>query len=122
MTLEEALRAAAAKGMTYLSLYPVESEDRKTTYWRAQSAPSTGHHYVHGVALDPVEAVITVLKALPSAKKRAGGNTVAVTHPPAEGAPLPPGSGPVFAEQPGYVSSQKIIPATEDKTFNAFKV
>ena len=69
--LEDALKLACAKGMTHLTLYPVESSDRKKMYWHARATPSTGHGYVFGTALDPVEAVTTVLKNLPSAKQRA---------------------------------------------------
>lgn len=70
MTLEEALRDAARKGITHLTLYPVPSADNKTTYWCARATPSTGHSYVQTNSLDPVEAVIEVLKALPGAKRR----------------------------------------------------
>jgi hypothetical protein len=70
MTIEELLRAAAAKGLTHLTLYPVESEDRKTTYWHARATPSSAHSYVQIATTDPVEAVVQVLKALPGAKKR----------------------------------------------------
>lgn len=70
MTLEEALLAAANKGLTHLSLHPVFSEDRKTTYWRATATPSTMHKYVSTQGLNPVEAVLEVLKALPKAPTR----------------------------------------------------
>lgn len=81
MTLEEQLLAAANAGLTHLSLHPVFSEDRKKTYWRATATPSTMHKYVSTQALNPVEAVAEVLKALPKAPKRAAKVTAAVTHP-----------------------------------------
>lgn len=70
MTLEELLIGAAAKGLTHLTLYPVESGDRKTTYWLARATPSTGHQYVSVVGIDPVKALTEVLEGLPRAKKR----------------------------------------------------
>jgi hypothetical protein len=76
-TLEEALREAAAKGLTHLTLYPVESEDRKTTYWHAKATPSSAHSYVQVTTTDPAEALAAVLKALPKAPRRA-----APTNPP----------------------------------------
>lgn len=81
MTLEEALLAAANKGLTHLSLHPVSSEDRKTTYWRATATPSTMHKYVSTQALNPVEAILEVLKALPKAPAR-GKVTAAVSDHP----------------------------------------
>lgn len=82
MTLEEQLLAAANAGLTHLSLHPVFSEDRRTTYWRATATPSTMHKYVSTQSLSPVEAVSEVLKALPKAPKRAAKDvTAAVTHP-----------------------------------------
>jgi hypothetical protein len=82
MTLEEALREAAAKGLTHLTLYPVQSEDRKTTYWCARATPSTGHAYVQREALDPVQAVQGVLDQLPKAPKRVAKEvTATVTEP-----------------------------------------
>lgn len=80
MTLEEALLAAANRGLTHLSLHPVFSEDRKTTYWRATATPSTMHKYVSTQSLDPAEAILEVLKALPKAPAR-GKVTAAVNHP-----------------------------------------
>lgn len=71
MSIEDTLRAAAAKGMTHLTLYPVQSDDGKTTYWHARATPSTGHSYVQTTSRDPVEAVEQVLLALPKAPKRA---------------------------------------------------
>lgn len=71
-TLEDALRLAATKGVTHLSIWPVQSQDRKKTYWHAQAAPSTGHSYVTANSTDIVEAVVEVIKALPSAPKRKG--------------------------------------------------
>lgn len=82
MTLEEALLAAATKGLTHLSLHPVFSEDRKTTYWRAVATPSTMHKYVSTQALNPVEAVLEVLKALPKAPARTKPVTAAVSDHP----------------------------------------
>lgn len=81
--LDEALRDAARKGMTHLTLYPVVSADGKTTYWHARSAPSTGHSYVQITSLDPVDALVRVLLALPKAPKRAAPTkiTAAVTEP-----------------------------------------
>ena len=70
-TLEEALREAAAKGITHLTLYPVETEDRKTTYWHAKATPSSAHSYVQVTTTDPVDALTAVLKALPKAPRRA---------------------------------------------------
>lgn len=90
MTLEEALLAAANKGLTHLSLHPVFSGDRKTTYWRCTATPSTMHKYVSAQSLNPVEAVLEVLKALPKApgrtpnpnpNLRGSAVTAAVTHP-----------------------------------------
>lgn len=69
--LEELLVAAVAKGLTHFTLYPVESEDRKTIYWAARATPSTGHSYVQIQDTDPVAAMVQVLQALPQAKKRA---------------------------------------------------
>lgn len=71
MALEDLIREAAAKGLTHLSLHPVHSEDRKTTYWRCSATPSTMHKYVQVTTTDPVEAVLTVLASLPKAPKRA---------------------------------------------------
>lgn len=70
MTLEELIREAAARGLTHMTLYPVASEDRKATYWRASATPSTGHKYIATTSRDPVEAMAEVLKALPKAPKR----------------------------------------------------
>ena len=70
MTLEALLKEACAKGMTHLTVYPVPSQDNKTLYWCARATPSTGHSYVQTQTLDPVEAVMEVLKALPKAPKR----------------------------------------------------
>lgn len=83
MTLEEALLAAAAKGLTYLSLHPVHSEDNKTVYWRCSATPSTMHKYVSTQALNPVDAMLEVLKVLPKAPSRSKPVTAAVnpSHP-----------------------------------------
>lgn len=70
MSIEDALREAARKGLTHLSLYPTPSEDGKTTYWRATATPSTGHAYVWANEADPVEAVAQALHKLPQAKRR----------------------------------------------------
>ena len=69
-TLEELLRAAAARGLTHLTLYPVDSNDGKRSYWHARATPSTAHGYVQMTDEDPVKAVTRVLEALPSAKRR----------------------------------------------------
>lgn len=81
--LEDALKLAAEKGMTHLTMWPVPSQDRKTTYWYARATPSTGHSYVQTTSTDPVEAVVQVLQALPRAPKRASPQknvTAAVTE------------------------------------------
>jgi hypothetical protein len=70
MTLEEQLREAAARGLTHLTVYPVPSEDGKTTYWAARATPSIRHGYVSTSTLDIVEAMSTCLAALPKAKAR----------------------------------------------------
>lgn len=70
MTLEEALREAAAKGLTHVTMWPVHSNDGKTVYWHCRATPSTQHSFVQTNALDPAEAMIQVLKALPKAPKR----------------------------------------------------
>jgi len=70
VTLEELLKEACTKGMVHLTLYPVHSQDQKTIYWCARATPSTGHSYVQTQTLDPIEAVIQTLKALPKAPKR----------------------------------------------------
>lgn len=80
MTLEELLKEACRKGMTHLTLYPVESNDRKTIYWVAQASPSTGHQYVAAKSLDPIEAVTEVLTRLPKAPKRATKVTAPVSE------------------------------------------
>lgn len=87
MTLEEALRAATSKGLASLTLYAEWSNDHKTTYWTCRATPSARHGYV-GVehALDPIEAVMECLKALPGAKLREPTKkkiTAAVTEAPA---------------------------------------
>jgi hypothetical protein len=87
MSIDEALREAAAKGLTHLSLWPVPSADGKTTYWNARATPSTGHQYVSAARVDPAEAVNDVLVNLPKAKKRV---TAAVTEP-SDLSGLPPG-------------------------------
>ena len=69
MKLEEALREAAAKGLTHLTIWPVHSEDRKKIYWYARATPSSAHSYVQTCAIDPAEALLQVLKALPKARK-----------------------------------------------------
>ncbi len=94
-TLEEALKLACQKGMTHLTLYPVPSADNKTTYWNARATPSTGHSYVQIATLDPVDAVLQVLKALPSAKKRV---TAKVTRDDDHRMPIP-GIEPSTPEQ-----------------------
>lgn len=86
-TLDEALKLACQKGMTHLTIYPIPSADNKTIYWCARATPSTGHSYVQVATLDPVEAVMEVLKALPSAKRRAAiskdrGSTYEARHTP----------------------------------------
>lgn len=70
MTLEDLLREAAAKGLTHLTLYPIDSVDGKTVYWNARATPSTTHSYVQAANYDPVVAVTTVLDALPRAQRR----------------------------------------------------
>lgn len=70
MALEDLFREAAAKGLTHFTLYPVQSEDRKSTYWAARATPSTGHSYVQAADADPVRATELVLEALPRAPKR----------------------------------------------------
>ena len=70
MTLEEQLHAAVAKGLTHLTLYPVASEDKKTTYWHAKATPSSGHAYVQITTTDPAQALMQVLLALPKAARR----------------------------------------------------
>lgn len=69
MTLEEALKQACERGMTHLSLWPVPSDDRKTTYWKATAAPSTQHRRSEGTSTDPVEAVLAALVEMPKAPK-----------------------------------------------------
>lgn len=71
MTLEELFKEACAKGITHFTLYPVPSQDGKTLYWCARATPSTGHSYVQTQTLNPIEAIIEVLKSLPKAPKRA---------------------------------------------------
>lgn len=71
MTLEQLFKEACAKGMTHFTIYPVQSLDRKTTYWCARATPSTGHSYVQTQTLDPIEAITQTLMALPKAPKRA---------------------------------------------------
>lgn len=71
MTLEDLLKQAAARGLTHMALYPVNSLDKQKTYWTATAAPSSGHHYVRGTDLDPVVALKTALTDLPKAKLRA---------------------------------------------------
>lgn len=71
MALEDLLREAAAKGLTHLSLHPVQSEDGKMTYWRCSATPSTVHKYVQTANTDPAKAMEIVLEALPRAPKRA---------------------------------------------------
>lgn len=70
MALEEALREACKRGLTHLSVHPVQSEDGKTTYWRATATPSTMHKYVSTSSTDPIEAIVEVLKAMPKAPAR----------------------------------------------------
>jgi hypothetical protein len=70
MTLEQALREAAAKGLTHVTMWPVPSQDRKTTYWYARATPSTAHSYVQTQNVDPVAALTAVLESLPKAPKR----------------------------------------------------
>lgn len=87
VTLEDLLRAAAAKGLTHLTVYPVESADKKTIYWHARATPSSQHSYVHEIVADDIVGAMTaVLERMPAAKKRAapkkGDVTVAVTEPP----------------------------------------
>jgi hypothetical protein len=88
MAIEDLLREAAAKGLTHLTLYPVDSQDGKSVYWNARATPSTGHMYVQVANFDPVKAVELVLEALPRARKRAAPNvTAAVKDPPGETTP-----------------------------------
>ena len=70
MTLEEQLREAAARGLTHLTVYPVPSDDGKTTYWAARATPSVRHGYVSTATLDIVDAMSTCLAALPKARER----------------------------------------------------
>lgn len=70
MGLEEIIREAVKRGITHLSLHPVQSEDHKTTYWRCSATPSTMHKYVSVTTLDPIEAITQTLAAMPKAKKR----------------------------------------------------
>lgn len=70
MTLEELLREAAAKGITYLSVYPVPSQDGKVTYWNASASPSTNHFPSKGQGTDIIEAVTLALQGMHGAKKR----------------------------------------------------
>jgi hypothetical protein len=82
-TLEEALKLAAERGLTHLTLYPVPSADNKITYWHAKATPSTGHNYVQITTTDPVDAVVQVLQALPRAPKRAAAKITATVNEPA---------------------------------------
>lgn len=77
MGIEDALREAAAKGMTHVTLWPVPSQDGKSTYWHARATPSTGHHYVSAAETDPAKALMQVLEELPRAKKRTAAKVTA---------------------------------------------
>lgn len=98
-SLEELLRAAAAKGLTHLSVHPTDSTDGKTTYWRASATPSTQHRYVDATGTDIVEVVTRVLTELPAAKRRAVPKkdvTVMVTNEPGEPlSGMPAGTDPL---------------------------
>lgn len=87
MALEDLIEQAAAKGLTHLTLYPVQSEDGKKTYWAARATPSTMHSYVQTEATDPVKALTAVLESLPAAKKRKV--TATVSEPTREATPEP---------------------------------
>lgn len=69
-TIEELLKEACERGITHLTLYPVPSEDGKTTYWHARGSPSTGHKYVSVTDIDPVIALRGALLGLPKARLR----------------------------------------------------
>lgn len=84
MTLDEALREAAARGLTHLTLFAVPSLDSKKTYWAARAAPSTGHHYVQFNGDDPVEVLVECLALLPKARKRAEKPITAAVNPEPE--------------------------------------
>lgn len=70
VNLNDLLREAAKRGLTHLSLSPVHSADGKKVYWHATASPSTVHKYISTTSLDPTEALIQVLTALPKAPKR----------------------------------------------------
>jgi len=70
MALEDLLKEAASKGMTHFTIYPVPSEDGKTTYWVARASPSTQHHYIQVVNIDPAKAAEAALASLPRASRR----------------------------------------------------
>ena len=86
MTMEEAIHEAAKKGLVSVHLYAEWSADHKTTYWTCRATPSARHGHV-GVehALDPVEAVVECLKALPGAKLRETAKPKKVTSAVTEG-------------------------------------
>lgn len=69
-SLEEALRDAAARGITHLSIYPVHSADRKIVYWHASASPSTEHLPAKASSLDIVEAAAQALHGMARAPKR----------------------------------------------------
>lgn len=71
-TLDDLLHEACARGLTCLSLYPVPSDDRKTTYWHATANPSTAHKIVAATTTDPVTALHEVLLLMPKAPLRKG--------------------------------------------------
>jgi hypothetical protein len=70
MALEDLLKKACEKGLTHLTLWPVQSHDGKTTYWIAKGTPSSAYGYVQSEDKDPIKALTTVLENLPAAKKR----------------------------------------------------
>ena len=80
--IEDALREAAAKGLTHLSVHPVPSADGKQVYWRATASPSTNHFPAVGNGTDIVEAVTQALKALPGAKRRTATKRFDGANPP----------------------------------------
>ena len=75
MALEDVIREAISRGLTDLQLHPEFSNDRKTAYWRASATPSTQHKVFSVSHLDPIEALTTVLQAMPKAPKRKRADT-----------------------------------------------
>lgn len=107
MTLEELLVAATANGLTHVTLYPVHSEDRKTTYWHARATPSTGHQYVSANGTNPVDVLAQVLEGLPRAKKRTANPPFSQLSQREITATVNP-----VEEQHPVEKSQKLIPTT----------